>query len=325
MSDGLPPGWDAKWDPRLGRWYYVNHSLRTTQWEDPRLQFGNSQPDTQQKLIDEAKQLFNSDDDQSDDSKEYERTKREAEEELIDEVIQLCCPELEDDQSIRAILKQMIINFNGDREEILRAVKEMLGKNNEPISKDNSDDGQSDGFDPEEYERAKREAEEEARRIAEERQREEEETQKKEAEERRLRLEKQEKMKLERQRAREEETKRRKERANMLRQQNSSSFAADFGGAFGASSKRIEDNIISSNSDTKDLLSKPSRNENIFKDEYNGPRALGPSGINKGPDKSLRNGRNKSLVNGPDKSLRTGPDRTLARGPNIKLLSNRQR
>ena len=37
----------------------------------------------------------------------------------------------------------------------------MLGKNNEPISEENSDDGQSDGFDAEEYERTKREAEEE--------------------------------------------------------------------------------------------------------------------------------------------------------------------
>jgi len=38
MSKGMPPGWEAKWHPHYSRWYYVNHSTRTTQWEDPRLQ-----------------------------------------------------------------------------------------------------------------------------------------------------------------------------------------------------------------------------------------------------------------------------------------------
>ena len=54
MSEEMPPGWEAKWDARIGRWwvlrileftneiiyrYYVNHSTRTTQWEDPRLEY----------------------------------------------------------------------------------------------------------------------------------------------------------------------------------------------------------------------------------------------------------------------------------------------
>ncbi|XP_053675359.1 uncharacterized protein LOC128725623 [Anopheles nili] len=33
---GLPPGWDCKYDPRTGRYYYVNLFTKSTQWEDPR-------------------------------------------------------------------------------------------------------------------------------------------------------------------------------------------------------------------------------------------------------------------------------------------------
>lgn len=33
----MPPGWEAKWDPTNRRWFYMNHSTKTTQWEDPRL------------------------------------------------------------------------------------------------------------------------------------------------------------------------------------------------------------------------------------------------------------------------------------------------
>jgi len=39
MADGkspLPPGWDAKFDARTGKHYYINHYTKTTSWEDPR-------------------------------------------------------------------------------------------------------------------------------------------------------------------------------------------------------------------------------------------------------------------------------------------------
>ncbi|XP_071955172.1 uncharacterized protein [Antedon mediterranea] len=32
----LPPNWEAKYDPGLGRYFYVNHATRSTQWNDPR-------------------------------------------------------------------------------------------------------------------------------------------------------------------------------------------------------------------------------------------------------------------------------------------------
>ncbi|XXQ33617.1 WW domain containing protein [Plasmodiophora brassicae] len=32
----LPAGWDAKFDTKLQRWYFVDHNTRTTTWDDPR-------------------------------------------------------------------------------------------------------------------------------------------------------------------------------------------------------------------------------------------------------------------------------------------------
>jgi len=297
MSEGMPPGWEAKWDARIGRWYYVNHSTRTTQWEDPRLQYQAS--------------------------KSPQLTKKEKNQKLVDEVIQLCCPDLKNDQEVRNIIEQMVEVNNGNREIVLREVREMMGnksETSEPIEIEESDDD----VDSEEYEQARKEAEEEAKRKAEERRREEEEAQRKEAEERRLRLEKQEKMQRERKRAREEEARKRKERANFLREQNkkTSNTSVEI-----FSSPRREEEAIKSmqiNFDrSDDFLSQPSRDENIFKTEDTGPRARGPAGINMGPDRNLLMGRDKSLVHGPDRSLRNGPDRTLVCGPDRSLRSRR--
>ncbi|KAK9727801.1 WW domain [Popillia japonica] len=33
----LPPGWDSKIDRKTGKMYYIDHSTKTTTWEDPRL------------------------------------------------------------------------------------------------------------------------------------------------------------------------------------------------------------------------------------------------------------------------------------------------
>ena len=38
-------------------------------------------------------------------------------ERLIDEVIQLCCPHLENDQEVRNIIKEMVEVNNGDRNQ----------------------------------------------------------------------------------------------------------------------------------------------------------------------------------------------------------------
>lgn len=35
-SGPLPPGWERKYHPGTGRYYYLNHSTRQTQWTDPR-------------------------------------------------------------------------------------------------------------------------------------------------------------------------------------------------------------------------------------------------------------------------------------------------
>ena len=35
-SNGLPPNWEARWDEKTTRIYFVNHNARTTTWEDPR-------------------------------------------------------------------------------------------------------------------------------------------------------------------------------------------------------------------------------------------------------------------------------------------------
>lgn len=315
MSNAMPPGWEAKWDPRIGRWYYVNHSTRTTQWEDPRLQ-APQRPQTPQTPKSALKQTT---------PQTPKKPSAYAKAMLVDEVIELCCPDLKYDQAIRGIVKEMVEVNNCDREVVLREVREMMSKNEptvqEPIVEEESED---DDFDSEEYQQARKEAEEEAKRIVEERRREEEEAQRKEAEERRLRLEKQERMQRERKLAREEEARKRKERANFLRQQNkkSSNISVDI-----SRSPRQEDEAIQSMQisleRSEDFLSQPSRDENIFKAEEKGPLAKGPSGINKGPDRNLLMGRDKSLVHGPDKSLRNGPDRTLVCGPDRSLRSHR--
>merc|ERR1712235_216341 len=298
MTDGMPPGWEAKWDPRIGRWYYVNHSLRTTQWEDPRLQFQQKQASPKPASPNRPTV--------------YQKAQ------LVNEVIQLCCPDLINDQGVRQVVKEMVDANNGDREVVLREVREMMAQRNQAIIKEESEESEDDEqeLDSEEYEIARREAEQEAKRIAEERRRAEEEAERKEAEERRLRLEKQERMNRERQLAREEEARKRKERANFLREQNKKTSITNVATNFDriVSPKRQDDSIHSmqiSVERSEDFLSQPSRDENMFKAEDNGPRAKGPSGINKGPDRSLRLGRDKSLVHGPDRSLRNGPDRTL--------------
>ena len=35
MDQNLPPGWEARWDARFGRFYYINHHTKTTSWEKP--------------------------------------------------------------------------------------------------------------------------------------------------------------------------------------------------------------------------------------------------------------------------------------------------
>ncbi|VDQ07480.1 unnamed protein product [Trichobilharzia regenti] len=34
-SESLPPGWEMRFDSRTGRWYFVDHNTRSTQWEHP--------------------------------------------------------------------------------------------------------------------------------------------------------------------------------------------------------------------------------------------------------------------------------------------------
>ncbi|XP_071506134.1 uncharacterized protein [Diadema antillarum] len=39
----MPAGWEAKYDPNLGRYFYINHQTRSTQWTDPRQQMYQAQ------------------------------------------------------------------------------------------------------------------------------------------------------------------------------------------------------------------------------------------------------------------------------------------
>ncbi|XP_071479134.1 uncharacterized protein [Diadema antillarum] len=39
----MPAGWEAKYDPNLGRYFYINHYTRSTQWTDPRQQVYQAQ------------------------------------------------------------------------------------------------------------------------------------------------------------------------------------------------------------------------------------------------------------------------------------------
>ena len=41
MADNraLPPGWEYRWDPAQNAYFYINHSSRKTQWEDPRIAY----------------------------------------------------------------------------------------------------------------------------------------------------------------------------------------------------------------------------------------------------------------------------------------------
>ncbi|XP_048580497.1 vicilin-like seed storage protein At2g18540 isoform X2 [Nematostella vectensis] len=38
QSQPLPPGWEARYDNNVGRYYFIHHATRTTTWKDPRLQ-----------------------------------------------------------------------------------------------------------------------------------------------------------------------------------------------------------------------------------------------------------------------------------------------
>ncbi|CAH8454148.1 unnamed protein product [Heterobilharzia americana] len=35
LEEPLPPGWEMRLDTRTGRWYFVDHNTRSTQWEHP--------------------------------------------------------------------------------------------------------------------------------------------------------------------------------------------------------------------------------------------------------------------------------------------------
>jgi len=59
----LPPGWEAKWDGGTGRYFFINHATKQTQWIDPRSQqqqtqgypgFGIQQPQHQQQQYQRA-------------------------------------------------------------------------------------------------------------------------------------------------------------------------------------------------------------------------------------------------------------------------------
>ena len=36
----LPPGWEAKYDSRTGKYYFITHYTKETTWEDPRFVSG---------------------------------------------------------------------------------------------------------------------------------------------------------------------------------------------------------------------------------------------------------------------------------------------
>eukprot|EP00668_Euglena_longa_P031982 GGOE01041261.1.p1 GENE.GGOE01041261.1~~GGOE01041261.1.p1 ORF type:complete len:206 (-),score=47.23 GGOE01041261.1:358-945(-) len=44
MSPPLPPGWEKRSDPKSGRTYFVNHTTRSTTWQDPRAEVTRGRP-----------------------------------------------------------------------------------------------------------------------------------------------------------------------------------------------------------------------------------------------------------------------------------------
>jgi len=44
QNQPLPPGWEAKFDPGSGRYFFINHQLKETTWVDPRVPKGGSNP-----------------------------------------------------------------------------------------------------------------------------------------------------------------------------------------------------------------------------------------------------------------------------------------
>ncbi|XP_048524789.1 uncharacterized protein LOC109545743 [Dendroctonus ponderosae] len=43
VQNGLPPGWDCKFDENSGKFYYIHHYSRITTWEDPRIRHRGAQ------------------------------------------------------------------------------------------------------------------------------------------------------------------------------------------------------------------------------------------------------------------------------------------
>ncbi|KAL9979301.1 hypothetical protein ACROYT_G016946 [Oculina patagonica] len=37
QNQPLPPGWEARYDANVGRYYFIDHTTHKTTWQDPRV------------------------------------------------------------------------------------------------------------------------------------------------------------------------------------------------------------------------------------------------------------------------------------------------
>lgn len=283
-QQGMPPGWEAKWDPRLGRWYYINHSTRKTQWDDPRL----TKP-----VVQTASPLDRN----------------------IDEIVKAYFPDLQDDQDTKNMVRGLFEADNNDKAMVInslmemgfkpggRRVSEVESDNDDPLNARSIYQGRREQEQRQEEERIRREVQaeleiEKKKRQELERKRKEEERRKQErelrenkrrAEERRLKREREQKIEAKKRHDRQLEFAKRDQEENFKK-------------------------LVS-----HDYVPQRKPKCTVTGIKYNSKLAKGPSGINNGPNEQLRHGPDQLLRCGRNSKLRSGPDKLLANGPDPSL------
>merc|ERR1712226_216406 len=147
MMKPFPPGWEQKYDPRINRYYFVNHHTRNTQWDDPRKAFYTVQSQTSAATFDEAPAV----------------SKRQR---LINAFKANLTEEMSaswDDGEIATFVEEMLESLGGDFNLVMGEIKKM--QNDMTKVEDEEEDEEEDIdelFGEEERERLREEAKREA-------------------------------------------------------------------------------------------------------------------------------------------------------------------
>merc|ERR1712242_39246 len=124
--DGLPPGWSAKFDERINRWYYINHAAKTTQWEKPQVQ---TQPVV--GMQSEHRVQFNP----------TQKSTAELREEKVDEIMNEFLPDSRYDDEMRTLVRELLVSYDDDKTSVVDQIKSLgIGQQTDYDETSESDD-----------------------------------------------------------------------------------------------------------------------------------------------------------------------------------------